>query len=290
MQYKDRDGNVKGQDSFQDKFLKKIYGNTFGRMLMKPLVMPMVSEGLGKVLQSSASKILIKPFVKANGIDMSICEKSEFDSYNDFFMRKLKAGAREIASGRDEFISPCDGKLSVYPIEDDSRFLIKHTPYTVKELLKNEKLAERYCGGQAWIFRLSVEDYHRYCYVADGYKSDNVKIPGVFHTVNPVANDVCPIYKQNTREYSLLRTADFGTILMMEVGALMVGKIENRHGKQMVSRGQEKGNFAFGGSTIILLTQKGKVEPDCDIVQNTKSGFETIVQMGEKVGSACQLR
>lgn len=284
MKYMDRSGNIKGSDSFQDRFLKKMYGNALGRTVMKPLVHPAVSQIGGWLLNTSVSRLLVKPFVKANKIDLSLCEKAEFNSYNDFFTRKLKDGARNIVMEEEVFISPCDGKLTVYPICMDTRFLIKHTPYTVRELLKNEKLAEKYCGGYAWIFRLSVEDYHRYCYVADGRKSKNVRIPGVFHTVNPVANDVCPIYKQNTREYSLLRTNEFGTVLMMEVGALMVGKIENHHGEQMVKRGQEKGNFAFGGSTIILLTQKDKVKPDNDILKNTKCEYETIVQMGEKIG------
>lgn len=285
MKYKDRHGNVKGKDSSQDLLLKKMYGNPVGRMLIKPLVSPMVSKIAGRVLDSAFSKILIPPFVRANHIDLSQCQKREFTSYNDFFTRKLKPGARKIAEDSHVFISPCDGKLTVYPIGEKSRFLIKHTPYTVGELLKNKRLAKRYQGGYAWIFRLSVEDYHRYCYVADGYKSENVHIPGIFHTVNPAANDVCPIYKQNTREYSLLRTEEFGTVLMMEVGALMVGRIENRHhGRQMVKRGEEKGNFAFGGSTIILLTEADKVKADKDLLRNTQSGYETIVRMGEKIG------
>lgn len=284
MKYKDRYGNINGKDSLQDRFLKMMYGNAAGRMLMKPLVTPFVSEIGGRLLDSRLSATFIKPFVKANGIDLRMCEKTAFDSYNDFFTRKLKPGAREITMDEDIFISPCDGKLTVYPIEKDTHFFIKHTPYTVSELLKNKKIADRYRGGLAWIFRLSVEDYHRYCYVADGRKSGNVRIPGIFHTVNPAANDVYPVYKENTREYSLLCTENFGTVLMMEVGALMVGKIENRHGKCVVQRGQEKGNFAFGGSTIILLTQKDKVSADSDLLKNTECEYETIVQMGEKIG------
>lgn len=284
MKYRDRYGNIKGSNSFQDHFLSCMYGNVMGRMIMKPLVTPAVSKLGGRFLGSSLSKIFIKPFVKANNIDLSMCEKSEFQSYNDFFTRKLKEEAREINMEDNVFISPCDGKLTVYPIKEDSSFRIKHTHYTVKELLKNRKLAEKYNGGLAWIFRLSVEDYHRYCYVADGYKSENIRIDGIFHTVNPVANDVYPIYKENTREYSLLCTEKFGTVLMMEVGALMVGKIENRHGRQAVQRGQEKGNFAFGGSTIILLTQKGKVKVDHDLLKHTEGGYETVVRMGERIG------
>ena len=153
-----------------------------------------------------------------------------------------------------------------------------------RESLKNEGLAKRYAGGYAWVFRLCVENYHRYIYVDDGVKSENVKIPGVLHTVNPVANDSFPIYKENAREFSLLCSENFGTILMMEVGAMMVGKIENRHQAARVRRGQEKGNFAFGGSTIILLTQKGKAMPDPDIWENSLNGIETKVRLGESVG------
>ena len=120
------------------------------------------------------------------------------------------------------------------------------------------------------IFRLTVDDYHHYCYVADGRKSANVTLPGVFHTVNPAANDVYPIYKENAREYTLLKTKQFGTILMMEVGAMMVGKITNLHkNPATVKKGQEKGNFEFGGSTIILLIQPGKVRIDYDLIENT---------------------
>lgn len=290
MEYIDRDGVIKGKESFQDHLLKGLYGNVFGRLLLKPLVMPMVSNLGGKVLNSSLSKVFIGPFVKANNIDLSQCEKTEFCSYNDFFTRKLREDARPIENDKNVFISPCDGKLTVYPIQENSHFMIKHTPYTVQELLKSEKLAERYRGGYAWICRLSVEDYHRYCYVADGYHSEHKHISGKFHTVNPVANDVYPIYKENTREYSLLKTQEFGTVLMMEVGALMVGRIENRHGEQMVTRGQEKGNFAFGGSTIILLTQKDKVEVDKAFLHNTEHGYETKVQMGEKIGIKKKLK
>ena len=83
-------------------------------------------------------------------------------------------------------------------------------------------------GGMLWMYRLCVDDYHRYIYPVDAKKSRNVHIPGIFHTVNPIANDHYPIYKENTREYCLLKTEKFDTLLMMEVGALLVGKIENR--------------------------------------------------------------
>lgn len=286
MKYIDRNGKIKGSEGLQDRFLKTLYENLFGRLLLKPLVLPPVSRLGGLFLSSPLSRFLIAPFVRINQIDLSFCEKNSFASYNDFFTRKLKDGARKIDMAQEAFISPCDGKLSIYPIQEDSRFYIKYTPYTVEELLRDKKLAKQYRGGYAWIFRLSVEDYHRYCYVADGHHTAHRRIPGIFHTVNPVANDVYPIYKENTREYSLLRTKEFGTVLMMEVGALLVGRIENHHGKQDVKKGQEKGNFAFGGSTVILLTQKGKVNAKDVFLSNTAHGYETAVQMGERVGTS----
>ena len=130
-----------------------------------------------------------------------------------------------------------------------------------------------------------MDDYHRYCYVADGEKSKNVVLPGVFHTVNPAANDALPIYKENAREYTLLKTEKFGTILMMEVGAMMVGKITNhKKGSGPVKKGEEKGYFEFGGSTVIMLLQHGKVRLDYDLIENSENDYETIVRMGERIG------
>ena len=160
----------------------------------------------------------------------------------------------------------------------------------MERLLRNRKLAELYAGGYLWVFRLSVEDYHRYIYIDRGVESKPVRIPGVYHTVNPVANDEVPVYKENTREYSLLRTENFGTVLQMEVGALLVGKIVNHRRGNVVRRGQEKGMFAFGGSTILLMTQKGKVSPDRDLMEYSRKGIETMVRQGETVGRAAGKR
>lgn len=286
IKVKDRQGNLTIENSVQDRFLAWMYGHFAGRILLKPLTAPGFSRLGGRLLDTRTSALAVKPFVKANHIDLSKCEKSRFYSYNDFFTRKLKSGARPVEMAGDVFVSPCDGRLSVYEIGVDSAFEIKHTRYTVESLLRSRKLSQTFSGGLAWVFRLCVDDYHRYIYVDSGAKSSNRRIPGVFHTVNPVANDCCPIYKENTREYALLRSDHFKTVLMMEVGALLVGQIENRHGAGTVLKGQEKGNFAFGGSTIILLTMPGAVTPDRDIVKNSRQGIETKVRMGEQVGRA----
>lgn len=284
MKYVDRSGNIKGADSSQDKLLKFMYKTIPGRMLIRLLVHPMVSKAGKMILSSGISRMLIRPFVRANNIDLSLYEKQKYLSYNDFFIRRIKKEHRPVRMDPHILISPCDAKLSVYEIRKDRHFFIKNTFYSLDTLLRDKKLAAKYRGGHALLFRLTVDDYHRYCYIDKGLKTRNRYIQGVLHTVNPVANDICPIYKQNSREYSLLRSEHFGMVLMMEVGALMVGKIVNYHQAGFVQRGEEKGRFEFGGSTVILLFQKDTIRVDEDIIKNSENGYETIVKLGEKIG------
>ena len=286
MKLKRRDGTMIERTDGQEKLLKLLYGTVWGRMLLRPLTAPAISELAGKLLSTRLSCILINPFIRHNHIDMSQFEKRIYDSYNDFFSRKIRAGLRPVDMQPQHLISPCDSKLTVLPVTEKTSFMLKHTRYRAASLLKNEQLADEYAGGFVLIFRLSVEDYHRYIYIADGEKTENVRIPGVFHTVNPIANDYYPIYKENAREYSTLHTREFGDILMMEVGALLVGKIVNHHEKAHVRRGQEKGYFQFGGSTVVLLLKKNTVRIDGDILNNSRQGVETIVRCGEKIGTA----
>ena len=283
--YITRDGMKIDGTTGQDHLLEVIYGHALTRMLLHPFLSPAVSDICGKFLSTRLSRRIIPSFVKKNHIDLGIYEKQEFDSYNAFFTRKIKAEQRPINEQKNILISPSDGKVTAYPITQKGRFWIKHTQYSAAQLLKDERLAEHYMGGWIYVIRLTVDDYHRYCYVADGRKSRQRKIRGVLHTVNPVANDYYPIYKMNSREYCLLKTKELGTILLMEVGALMVGKINNHEeDSAQVKRGDEKGMFEFGGSTIVVMTEPGMAEPDKDIIHNTKAQAETLVKMGEPIG------
>lgn len=283
--YITRDGTKIDGTTGQDHLLEVIYGHALTRMLLRPFLSPAVSDICGKFLSTRLSRRIIPSFVKKNHIDLGIYEKQEFDSYNAFFTRKIKAEQRPINDQKNVLISPSDGKVTAYPITQKGRFWIKHTQYSAAQLLKDERLAERYMGGWIYVIRLTVDDYHRYCYVADGRKSRQRKIRGVLHTVNPVANDYYPIYKMNSREYCLLKTKELGTILLMEVGSLMVGKINNHEeDSAQVKRGDEKGMFEFGGSTIVVMTEPGMAEPDKDIIHNTKAQAETLVKMGEPIG------
>ena len=286
MRQKTRNGHlIEGVDG-QDRLLAALYGCAAGRLLLKPLTAPGLSRLAGRFLSTKLSCVFIKPFIKSNRIDMSQFEPVEYASYNDFFSRRIRPGVRPVDMDPEHLISPADSKLTALPITENGRFTLKHTEYTVGSLLKNPALASEYVDGWALIFRLTVDDYHRYCYAFDAEKGENVVIPGRLHTVNPIANDFFPIYKENAREYTILRTEKFGDVIAMEVGALLVGKIVNHHGAATVRRGQEKGYFQFGGSTVVLLLKKDTAILDEDILENSRNGIETMVKFGEKIGIA----
>ena len=283
MKQKDRNGNLIEKQDGQQRMLAFLYGTGFGRILLKPLTCPWISKTVGWFLSTGASRIFIQSFIRKHKIDMSQFTRKKFHDYNAFFCRKIRPELRPVDTAAHHFISPCDSKLTALLITEQIRFTLKHTEYSVASLLKNDALAAQYTGGYAMIFRLTVDDYHRYGYVDSGVCEPCVKMPGALHTVNPIANDYFPIYKENSREYCLLHTENFGDVVMMEVGALLVGKIVN-HPAGQVCRGQEKGYFQFGGSTVVVLVKKDVVQLDADILQNSAEGIETIVKYGQKIG------
>lgn len=283
MDYKDRQGNVISANDGQDRIIKYLYETSIGRKLLETLIQPWISRMAGAFLETHLSRALIPLFVKKHSICLEDYEKEQFDSYNDFFTRKLLPGKRTFPEQAEQMGAPCDSKLSIYPITERAEFSIKNTVYTMESLTHSQRAAEYYQGGYLMVFRLTVDDYHRYAYVDDGKKTKNYRIPGVFHTVNPLAGEHYPIYKENTREISFLKSKHFGTVMMMEVGALLVGRIFNFHNVCQVQRGQEKGLFEFGGSTVVLAVAKDAIVPDQDILDNTAAGYETIVRMGERI-------
>ena len=181
MRQKTRNGQLIELQDTQDKFLSMLYGSLLGRCLVKVLVMPWISKLGGAVLSTKLSTLAIPSFIRSHQLDMSQFEDVTYNSYNEFFMRKIKPGARDVDTNPTHLISPCDCKLTVLPVEEDGHFMIKQTPYTLTSLLKNEEEAKRYQGGTLCIFRLTVDDYHRYCYIDDAEIVDQKKIPGVLH-------------------------------------------------------------------------------------------------------------
>ncbi len=261
--------------------LRFFYHTKIGRIFLWILIRPSFSKIMGAFLNTKLSCILIKPFIQKNTIDMKRFQKKTYISFNDFFCRKLKK--IKYPSKETEFLSPCDGKLTTYKIKNNLTFQIKHSTYSLKTLLQNEKLANRYQNGTCLIFRLTPDDYHRYHFIDHGKILKQTKINGVLHTVRPISLNQFAIYHENTREITKMKTKNFGIVTQIEIGALMVGKIQNRK-KRYFKRGEEKGTFLFGGSTIIILIEDNKVEINPIFFKNTKQNLETKVYYQSLIG------
>lgn len=279
----DRSGQAVKLHNHQSGLFRFLYDSSAGGFILHGVVHPLPSKFVGAFLSSRASKFLIPSFVRRNDIDLSEFENGPYNSFNSFFYRKILPDARTVDPSPTSIISPSDGKIQIFPIGEESHFEIKGIPYTIATLLRDSALAERYKGGTLMLIRLGVDDYHRYSYPVSGREKGSIKIKGRLHTVNPFAAERRAIYCENSREYSLIDTEKLGTVIMMEVGALMVGRIVNLHSVGSVVRGQEKGYFRFGASSIVLCFEKGKIVPDADIVENSEKGIETKVRLGESI-------
>ena len=285
MIYRDRNGQKLEKESFIDKLSSLVYGNSLGRMFIKPFTTPFVSRFVGACLDSRLSVLLAIPYKMMFHLDMSIYKPKVYSSYNEFFTREIKPEHRPVDGETGSLISPADGKLSLYSISENLQITIKNSVYSISSLLKSRELAEEYKNGYAVVIRLTGEDYHHYCYVADGVKGKNHYLKGMFHMLHPVVREQIPVYKENTREFCRIRTKYFGEVIQMEVGAMMIGRICNlNQGTTEVSKGEEKGYFAYGGSTVVVLVKENMVDFDKDLLENSKEQIETLVKMGVRIG------
>ena len=245
-----------------------------------------LSKLVGRHLDGRFSRRKIKKYIRKNNIDMSEFVEEDYKCFNAFFTRRIKPELRPFDMEKTSFVSPCDGRVSAYVIDDGLKFNVKGFDYTVDTLLKNAEIAERFRGGLCIVFRLCVTDYHRYCFFDGGTASGNTFIKGRLHTVQPVALEKRRVFTENCREYTVLDTDNFGTAVQVEVGAMMVGRIVNDVKEGRFERGQEKGRFEFGGSTVILLLEKDRAILDEEFFVNTAADKETVVKCGEKIGHA----
>jgi len=265
-----------------------LYNTVPGRIVLKLLIKTSVSQLAGLLLRCPASRVLIKRFVKQNNINMEEYREVKFKSFNDFFIREIKEEYRPLPQSGLYLAAPSDGKLTAYQISADSVYDIKHSKYSIENMLQDKELADEYSDGVCLIFRLTPDDYHRYIYIDDGDVLLQKRINGVLHTVRPIAFEHYDVFGQNTRDYTIIQTKNFGKVVQIEVGALFVGRISNHNKNRVIKRGEEKGMFEFGGSTIVMLFQKDKITVDKVIYENTDLNMETLVKMGNKIGTCHQ--
>ena len=261
-----------------EKALRFLYETVPGRVLLRAAVNPRASKWRARYQRSPRSKKDILPFAERLGIDLSGYNAEDFSCFNDFFTRQR--GNRTDAAP-NELVAIADSRLRVYDVADDPVLKIKHSLYTLHEIAGDTFNLTPFRGGKCLVFRLAVQDYHRYVFPDDGRVVKTASIPGVLHTVRPIS-ERHRVYTRNTRVCTLLETEHFGTLLQVEVGAMLVGAIRNRPVTRF-SRLEEKGYFEFGGSTILLFVPN-TVAIDEDILAQSRMGFETQVTIGEKIG------
>jgi len=273
--------------------IRLLYGKTtWGNFLLHSMAKwPFFSWVFGCLQKRSSSKKKVLPFIKEYGIDASEFEAApeSYTSFNDFFIRKLKATARPLASGDNVAIMPADARYQFFPvIGRDDPFTVKGHSFSLQTLLQDHLLASKFENGSMLIARLCPTDCHRFYFPVDCTPSAARPINGWLFSVNPIAIKDNPwIYLKNRRVVTVLETKNFGTVAYLEIGATSCGSIHQTYeaGKECW-KGDEKGYFEFGGSALILLFEKGKIEFDEDLVEATKKGLEIRCLIGESLGKA----
>lgn len=276
-------------------FLKLLYGKGWlttliGHPLAKLIAAcPLFSTLYGYLQRTPSSKKKILPFIKKFGIDTSefADNPSSFTSFNDFFIRKLKPAARPIDNDPATAIIPADGRyLFFQDISKADGFLVKGKKFSLETLLKDPALADKYADGSMAIARLCPTDYHRFHFPIDCTPTKTELINGLLYSVNPIAlKRNIDIFTENKRTLSTLHSEQFQNPLFLEIGATFVGAITQTYTPDNpAKKGDEKGFFSFGGSSLILLFQKGTIIFDQDLLDASSQRLEIKCLMGQPMG------
>jgi phosphatidylserine decarboxylase len=204
-------------------------------------------------------------------------QASGWPSFDAFFTRPLREGARVIDKAADAVVSPADGRLdSLGPVDSQSRFLVKGRPYAVDELVGSADEARRYRGGQGCVVYLSPRDYHRVHAPVDGEITNIRSLPGDYFPVNAVGIAHFPnLFARNRRVAIAIDTpaaSGLGRVTVVMVAAMIVGRItatgvdardvpQGCHTLQpgrRVQRGDEVGVFHLGSTAVVFLEERAK--------------------------------
>lgn len=284
-----RTGSVRVERVFAEPLLYALYNTSWGVLLNRLVVQRRsVSRLYGWWQRRAWTRRRVARFVKDFEIDLRELDRhpSEYASFAEFFTRSIDPAQRPV-DATSSCVAPCDGKVLVYPrVRRGQRFAIKRCEFELDALLDDAGLAREYDGGAMLVSRLALCDYHHFHFPADGTPGPARSIPGLYHAGGPYAlTRLTPFYRENHRMVTRLRTERVGRMLMVEVGALTVGSIQQDFlPGRPVRKGEHKGYFGLGGSTIVLLSEPGRIEFDADLLDATRRGLETFVRMGEPIG------
>ena len=240
----------------------------------------------GKKFDDPASKDEIEKFIAFHGLDMSevLLPVEEFKNFNEFFYRALKPTARPCSAPENPkiIVSPADCRSVVFnQMTQATKIWVKGREFNIKRLLGDAYPddAARYENGALGVFRLAPQDYHRFHVPVDGVMGEPKMIAGEYYTVNPMAiRSALDVYGENVRVLVPVDSVAHGRVMIVCVGAMMVGStIITRKPGEHVKRAEELGYFKFGGSTLLVLFEPGKMRWDDDLVDNSNGALETLV-------------
>lgn len=288
--YDHHQGKLIQEKVYGGRWLNFFYQNApLRHLISQKSIQVLSSRVLGFWKHLPFSRRGIQKFVKDYGISMEefVQPTHGYRSFNDFFIRQFKKGLRNFPKLPGELGAMAEGRLSVFKIENTSLPLkIKGVEQSLATLLGSKELAKEFLGGWLFVFRLCPVDYHRFHFFDNGVASDSTLIQGALHSVNPVAQSEVPeVFLLNERRVCVFESENFGKALILEIGALGVGRIVQSYPSGMqITRGQEKGYFCFGGSTTVLLLKKNQIEPLPELIAKNQEGFEVLVRLGQVIG------
>lgn len=237
----------------------------------------------------------IPAFIKFHKLNMDeVLEPLEnFKTFNEFFYRKLKPDARPVEAPTEEriVVAAADARSTFFPtVAKATEIWIKGRDFSIARLFGDAypEYADRFVNGSLTIFRLAPQDYHRFHMPVSGVLGKPKTIEGEYYTVNPMAiRSTLDVYGENVRVLVPVHTEEFGLVMIVCVGAMMVGStvITAKEGDH-VKRADELGYFKFGGSTLVVLFEPGKIKFDADLVDNSSQALETLVRVGMAIGHA----
>jgi len=288
--YIDRtDGTAKAEYPFASGFLYWSYNTILGRSLtIFILSRKIVSQLYGWLARRKFSRHFILAFIRRANINWQapVQPIKDFSCFNKFFIREPKNDARSVNKETNSLIAPADGKLLVYTgIGPNNTFLIKRNIFNLRQFLCNDNLASKLFGGTMLVLRLCLSDYHQFYFPDSGLPLQLSEIKGKYYAGGSYSfRQPTPFYTENHRTTTVFNSDHFGQIVMAEVGAFTVGSIRQTFipGKK-VNKGDKKGRFELGGSTVVLLFTKDSIIVDDDLFFNSIKGFETKVCYGEKI-------
>ncbi len=262
-----------------------LYKNPVGRGIMQIANRLHAFKIIAWFLKTGMSKIMINNYIKKYNIDMTPFGEQEYNSFADFFARKKDSYYYD--KNEKTMISPCDGLLTVYPIDEYMNIPMKESLYRLEDLIHEKSVADMFKGGLCMVFRLQASDYHHFCFFDTGKMGETCYREGQLHSVQPIACERVPVYRLNRRWWNILETENFGTVAQIEVGAMAVGGVKFLKEGGCFTRGEEMGNFELAGSTIILLVTSEIKEKFTlfEAFRNAAKGDEVPVKMGYGIGT-----